>query len=46
MIQANFKLHSSDILKEESDWDYAIVCNTGISPEQIQNGTFLLRTCF
>lgn len=24
----------------ESDWDYAIVCNTGVSPEQIQNGTF------
>lgn len=24
----------------ETDWDYAIICNTGISPEQIQNGTF------
>ena len=24
----------------EVDWDYAIICNTGISPEQIQNGTF------
>lgn len=24
----------------ETDWDYAIICNTGIAPEQIQNGTF------
>lgn len=24
----------------EVDWDYAIICNTGISPEQIQNRTF------
>lgn len=24
----------------ETDWDYAIICNTGIPPEQIQNGTF------
>lgn len=24
----------------EADWDYAIVCNTGIAPEQLQNGTF------
>lgn len=26
--------------KGESDWDYAIFCNTGIPPEELQNGSF------
>lgn len=24
----------------ESDWDYAIICNTGIPPEELKNGAF------
>jgi hypothetical protein len=24
----------------ESDWDYAIICNTGIAPEELRNGAF------
>lgn len=24
----------------ETNWDYAIICNTGIFPEQLKNGTF------
>jgi hypothetical protein len=27
----------------DTDWDYAIICNTGIPPEQLRNGTFPLK---